>query len=90
MFTSEFALALFERALRTFAQAFGAFLAAGATGVLDADWQTAASVSGMAALLSVLTSIAAGAVAPDSGASFGTETPNHVGADRAADPDMEV
>jgi hypothetical protein len=58
MFTAAFWAAAFERAVKTFAQALLATLAAGPFGVLDAPWQTAASLAGMAALLSILTSMA--------------------------------
>jgi len=47
-----------ERAVKTFAQTFAATLvAAGATGLLDAPWSTALSVAGLAAVLSVCTSL---------------------------------
>jgi len=48
----------FDRAISTFAQAGVAVLTAGATGLLDVDWQQALSVSGLAATVSVLTSVA--------------------------------
>ena len=47
-----------ERAIKTFAQVAVSFLVIGTTGVLDVDWQQMASISGVAALASVLTSIA--------------------------------
>lgn len=46
-----------ERAVKTFAQALVAVFAAGVT-VLDVDWGQALAISGTAALLSVLTSVA--------------------------------
>ena len=46
-----------ERAVKTFAQTEAALLTAAGTGLLDTDWLTSLSVSGMAALLSVLTTI---------------------------------
>lgn len=49
-----------ERAVRTAAQAALGIVGAGQLGVLDVDWATVASVSGLAAVVSVLTSIAAG------------------------------
>lgn len=49
----------FERALRTFAQALIAVLAAGPIGLLDVPWWGALSAAGLAALLSLLTSVAA-------------------------------
>ena len=45
------------RAIRTFAQAAIAQIAVG-SGFVDVDWATVLSVSGVAALLSVLTSLA--------------------------------
>ena len=48
----------FDRAISTLAQADVAVLTAGATGLLDVDWQQALSVSGLAAAVSVLTSVA--------------------------------
>ncbi|WP_459246984.1 holin [Streptomyces youssoufiensis] len=58
MLTSGFWRATAERAVRTAAQAALAVLGADATGVLDADWSAAASVSGLAGVLAVLTAIA--------------------------------
>ena len=54
-----------ERAIRTAAQTAVATLTAGATGLLEVDWAAVGSVSGMAAVLSVLTSVATGAVQGD-------------------------
>lgn len=48
----------FDRAVATFAQAAVATLTAGVTGILDVDWVQVASVSGLAAGVSVLTSVA--------------------------------
>lgn len=45
------------RAVKTFAQTLGAMLTAAGTGLLDTDWLTSLSVAGMAALLSVLTTV---------------------------------
>ena len=45
------------RAVKTFAQSAVALITAQATGLLDVDWQALASVSGLAALVSVLTSL---------------------------------
>ena len=72
MRTREFWLAAAERAIRTFAQSLAAVLAAGATGLLGVDWVGALSTSGLAALLSLLMSIAASGTGPD-GPSFGPE-----------------
>jgi hypothetical protein len=48
-----------ERALRTFAQALLSVLIVGETGFLDVDWAQGISVAGVAALASVLMSVAA-------------------------------
>lgn len=45
------------RAVKTFAQSAVALITAQATGLLDVDWQALASVSGLAALVSILTSL---------------------------------
>lgn len=45
------------RAIKTFAQTLAAMLTAAGTGLLDTDWLTSLSVAGMAALLSVLTTV---------------------------------
>ena len=55
-----------ERALKTVAQTAVATITSNATGLLDADWLTIGSVSGLAGLLSVLTSIGSGTVGDDS------------------------
>ncbi len=47
-----------ERAVKTFAQAGVAVLTADTTGLLDVDFGQLASVAGLAALVSVLTSVA--------------------------------
>lgn len=59
MLTKAFWLATSERAVRTFAQALIAIFATTQTGLLQVDWAGALSAAGMAAVLSVLTSIAA-------------------------------
>lgn len=53
-----------DRAVSTFAQATVATLTAGVTGILDVDWLQVLSVGGLAALVSVLTTVAFRA-APD-------------------------
>nr|WP_308802046.1 holin [Streptomyces polyasparticus] len=50
--------ATIERAARTFCQSLLAVLGAGSFGLLDAPWLAALSTAGMAAVLSLLTSIA--------------------------------
>lgn len=58
MFTYLFWRFAFERALKTFLQTLVALLSVNGIGLLDAPWITALSAAGMAALLSVLTSMA--------------------------------
>jgi hypothetical protein len=48
---------LAERALKTFAQSLAAILTAGAVDLLSVPWAGALSAAGLAALLSVLTSV---------------------------------
>jgi hypothetical protein len=57
MFTGSFWLATLERAIKTFAQSLVALLVAAGTNLLTTDWPEKLAVAGMAALLSVLTSI---------------------------------
>ena len=64
MFTRQFWILTAERAVKTFAQALAAVLAASGVGLLDAEWTTALATAGMAALLSVLTSVASLKVGP--------------------------
>ncbi|MEV2252837.1 holin [Streptomyces sp. NPDC050147] len=59
MWTAGFWKATAERALRTFAQSLAAVLVAGATTLLDVDWQAALATAGMATLLAVLTAVGA-------------------------------
>ncbi|MGV3564216.1 MAG: holin [Nocardioides sp.] len=70
IFTLTFARAAVERAIKTAAQTAGALLIANGTGLLDTDWTAAASVSGMAAVISLLTSIGSD-VATGNGPSLG-------------------
>ena len=55
----KFILAALVRALRTFAQTFVGFVAVGAA-LSEVQWLRALSVSAVAAILSILTSIATG------------------------------
>ena len=57
MFTRAFWVDAGERALKTLAQAMLTVLTSGAFGIVDADWGSAASIGGLAAVVSVLTSI---------------------------------
>lgn len=54
-----------ERAIKTLAQTAAALIVAAGTGLLDTDWLTVASVAGMAAVVSLLTSIASDAATGD-------------------------
>lgn len=73
MWTAAFWKATAERAVKTFAQSVLALLVVGA-GFADLDWATIASVSGVAALASVLTSIVSGYVGERGSPSLGGET----------------
>lgn len=70
MWTSGFWRDALERALKTLAQAFAVVLVSDGTGLLTTDWKAALSVGGMAAVLSLLTSIASNMVVPDDTASL--------------------
>ena len=61
MLAKTFWIAAIERAIKTFAQTAAALLTGSATGLLEVDWLQLASVAGMAALVSLLTSIASAA-----------------------------
>lgn len=56
--TKEFWKAALIRAIKTFAQAMVAQIGAGSVGIVQFDWVGALSVSAMAAVLSVFTSLA--------------------------------
>ena len=66
MFNQTFLKDTAERAIKTFSQSMVAVMTAGATGVLDVDWVNALSVSLLATLVSVLTSVGSGYVGDDS------------------------
>jgi hypothetical protein len=72
MWTAEFWKATAERSIKTFAQAWAAVLVANGTGILDTEWTAGLSVAGMAALLSVLTSVGSAGVG-NPGPSLATE-----------------
>jgi len=59
MWTVEFWKTAGGRAVRTFAQVLLSMIVVGETGFLDVDWVQAGSVSGLAALASVLMSVVA-------------------------------
>jgi len=56
--TMEFWKAALVRAIKTFAQAMVAQIGAGTMGIVEFDWLTALSVSAMAFVLSIFTSLA--------------------------------
>lgn len=62
MWTAAFWKALAERAIKTFAQSLAALLVADGADILSMNWGEALSVAGMAAVVSVLTTIASGAI----------------------------
>jgi hypothetical protein len=70
--SGRFWLATGERAVKTAAQSAIAFLGAEVTGILDVDFGQAASVVGLATVLSVLSSIASAGVG-NSGPSVASE-----------------
>ena len=62
--STAFWMSTVERAVKTLAQTAAALITADATGLLNVDWPQTGSVAGLAALLSILTSIASGPIAP--------------------------
>lgn len=61
MFTAAFWKDAFERCVRAAAASTGAALAAAGTGLIDTDWAGIGSMAGMAAVLSLMFSLAGGA-----------------------------
>ena len=59
IWTADFWKATAERVIRTFAQAFAAAFVANATGIIGANWEAIVSISGGAALVALMTCIAA-------------------------------
>lgn len=75
-----FALDTCERAIKTVAQTAVVTIGAGpVTGLLDLDWEAVASVSALAGVVSVLTSIASRPLGgdPDSASLFSGYDPKH-------------
>ena len=62
MLSKSFWIDAAERAVRTAAQTAVALIGTGAVGIIDVDWQNVASVSAVAAVVSLLTSIASNPV----------------------------
>lgn len=73
IFTKTFALATLERAVKTVCQSAAALLLADGAGLLTVDWAAVGSVSGLAGVISVLTSIGSTAVG-EPGPSLTTES----------------
>lgn len=73
--TAAFWKAAFERAVKTVAQSAVALITANATGLLDVDWIQLASVSGLAGLVSILTSVGSDALTSGTGPSLANEVP---------------
>ena len=59
MFAATFWKSTVERSIRTAAQVLLGFLVVGETGILDVDWEQALSVTGVAVIASILTSVVA-------------------------------
>ena len=74
MFTILFLKATLERAVKTAAQAAVGVLTAGQLGLLEVDWPAVGSVAGLAAVVSVLTSVGTGAVTDGSPSAVSAET----------------
>lgn len=70
MFSGTFFADAFERAVRTFAQGVLGAISGGAIGLLDVDWAQAAGIGGLAAVISLLTSVVATGVGDKGTASF--------------------
>lgn len=78
MLTKAFALATLERAVKTFAQGLAALLVADGTDLLTTNWGDRLSVAGMAAVVSVLTSVASGSLGSPGPSLGNAETLNPV------------
>jgi len=71
--TGKFWTAAFERAVKTFAQSLIAVGLAGATDLLGVNWGDALSIAGLAAVISILTSIGSDVVTTADGPSLANE-----------------
>ena len=65
LWTLAFWRAAAERSIKTLAQTAAALIVADGTGLLDTDWLTVTSVAGMAAVVSLLTSVGSDALTGD-------------------------
>ena len=70
MFTLAFLRATLERAVKTAAQTAVALAGVNAAGILDVDWAQVASAAALAAVLSVLTSVASSGLTTTPGPSL--------------------
>jgi hypothetical protein len=70
IWTGAFWKAAAERAVKTFAQTEAALLTAAGTGLLETDFKVSLSVSGMAAVVSLLTSVGSDLVTNGDGPSL--------------------
>lgn len=64
MFTRRFWILTAERMIKTFAQTLASVLVASGVGLFSAGWAAALSAAGMAAVVSVLTSIGSAKIGP--------------------------
>jgi hypothetical protein len=74
MFDIDFWKASGERAIKTFAQSIVALASAEMVGIHIVDWPNMVSVAAMAAVLSVLTSVASANLGKNPGPSLGAES----------------
>lgn len=65
IFNHRFAVQTAERAIKTVAQTAAALLVGSGVGLLEVDWISVLSVSALAGIVSVLTSIGSGYVGDD-------------------------
>lgn len=65
LWTLAFWRAAAERSIKTLCQTAAALIVADGTGLLDTDWLTVTSVAGMAAVVSLLTSVGSDALTGD-------------------------
>ena len=70
----QFWLSSIERAFKTFAQSVVALIGTQALGILDVDWVQILSVAALAAVVSVLTSVASAELGKSRGPSLVSET----------------
>ena len=91
MWSRYFWLSALERAIKTFAQSAVALLGGDMVlGLFDVDWPNALQVAGLAAAVSLLTSIASAGVGPDGSPSLVGEPPKQPETVLTADPDEVV